>query len=163
MRKCQDNRAYFLFFAALVVSGIVIVLGQTLLRPVVVRGISMSPNYNDGDVVRTVKFNGVEDLNYGDVIVFNDNSSGLLIKRVVALPGDVVRIENGVLVLNGNAVSEEFPVMESAGIADIDVVIGGDEVFVLGDNRNSSRDSRVIGPVKTSAILRVVNGPLFGK
>ena len=95
-----------------------------------------------------------------DVIVFLPNGnekSHYYIKRVVAVPGETVRIEGGNLIVNGETVvteNREYDKMEEAGIAENDITLGSGEFFVLGDNRNSSEDSRSanIGVVKLSTI-----------
>ena len=96
----------------------------------------------------------------GDVIVFLPNGnekSHYYVKRVVAIPGETVQIIDGNLYINGEIVSDEgdeYDKMEEAGIAENEIKLGSGEFFVLGDNRNSSEDSRSanIGVVKSSTI-----------
>ena len=97
----------------------------------------------------------------GDIIVFLPNgnaNSHFYIKRVVATPGDKVQIIDGSLYING-VLSEEddekYDKMEDAGIAANEIKLGSGEYFVLGDNRNSSEDSRSanIGIVKTNMLI----------
>lgn len=100
----------------------------------------------------------------GDIIVFLPNgntNSHYYIKRVVAVPGETVQIIDGELYINGSeqtADSDAYDEMEEAGIAASPIKLGSDEYFVLGDNRNSSEDSRSanIGVVKESWILGTV-------
>lgn len=95
-----------------------------------------------------------------DVVVFLPNGnekSHYYIKRVVAVPGETVKIEDGNLIVNGETVVTEngkYDKMEEAGIAENEIKLGSGEFFVLGDNRNSSEDSRSanIGIVKTPTI-----------
>lgn len=95
-----------------------------------------------------------------DVVVFLPNGnekSHYYIKRVVAVPGETVKIEDGNLIVNGERVVTEngkYDKMEEAGIAENEIKLGSGEFFVLGDNRNSSEDSRSanIGIVKTPTI-----------
>jgi signal peptidase I len=90
----------------------------------------------------------------GDVIVTDDPRSGLsIVKRVVAVGGDSVGIENGDLVLNGATVAERYvdnDDMEGYYFGP-DIVPDG-TVFLLGDNRADSIDSRAFGPVAVDAI-----------
>ena len=79
----------------------------------------------------------------GDVIVFEQGSNAhLYIKRVVARPGDSVQIIDGVLFVNDARVKDEFDKIADPGIAEEKIILGEDEFFVLGDNRNNSEDSR---------------------
>ncbi|MBQ3797538.1 MAG: signal peptidase I [Butyrivibrio sp.] len=97
----------------------------------------------------------------GDVIVFLPNgnaNSHYYIKRVVATPGDRVQINDGCLYINGYLATEDdekYDKMEDAGIAANEIKLGSGEYFVLGDNRNSSEDSRSanIGIVKTNMLI----------
>ena len=124
-----------------------------------------------GDSMETALYNGqsvlVDKIVYklfspskDDVIVFLPNGnekSHYYIKRVVAVPGETVQIKDGVLYVNGEAVLDDehdYDKMEDAGIAENEIKLGNGEFFVLGDNRNSSEDSRSanIGVVKLSTI-----------
>ena len=97
----------------------------------------------------------------GDIIAFLPNgnaNSHDYIKRVVAVPGDMVQIQDGTLYVNGQEQDSNdslYDKMEDAGIASNKIKLGDDEYFVLGDNRNSSEDSRSanIGTVKLSSII----------
>ena len=94
----------------------------------------------------------------GDVVAFLPNgnqNSHYYIKRVVAGPGDTVQIKDGRLYINEVQVMEAYDKMAEAGIAENPIVLGTDEYFVLGDNRNNSEDSRSanIGAVKGQDIV----------
>ena len=94
----------------------------------------------------------------GDVIVFLPNgnqNTHYYIKRVVATPGDKVQFIDGRLYVNGVAEDkEEYDKVAEPGIAENEIILGDDEYFVLGDNRNNSEDSRSgnIGPVNKKLI-----------
>ena len=83
----------------------------------------------------------------GDVVVFLPNgneNSHFYVKRVIGIPGDTISIQNGQVMIDGLPYEEEgiYDKMESGGIAETAITLGEDEYFVLGDNRNSSEDSR---------------------
>lgn len=96
----------------------------------------------------------------GDVIVFlpyGNTNTHYYVKRIVAKPGDTVQIINGRLYVNGYVAEpdEAYDHMEDAGIAEAEIKLGEGQYFVLGDNRNSSEDSRSgnIGPVNKDNIV----------
>ena len=92
----------------------------------------------------------------GDLVVFHSPRTGeVLLKRVVALPGDRVGIEDSALVVNGRRLSE--PYVKDAALIDGEyfgpIHVPQGSVFVLGDRRSDSVDSRVFGPVPESALI----------
>ena len=96
----------------------------------------------------------------GDVVVFLPNgnqNSHFYVKRVVGLPGDRIQIRDGSVYVDGVPLQEDgdFDSMADAGIAENELELAADEYFVLGDNRNSSEDSRSgnIGAVKRDDII----------
>lgn len=96
----------------------------------------------------------------GDVVVFLPNgnqNSHFYVKRVVGLPGETVQIKEGNVYIDGVLLEENelFDKIADPGIAQNELLLSGDEFFVLGDNRNSSEDSRSgnIGAVKKDDII----------
>ena len=96
----------------------------------------------------------------GDIVVFmppQDTVPGQIpfVKRVIGLPGDVVEVKNGAVLINGQQLSEPYvypgQVTEATGGQDRWIVPDG-QVFVLGDHREESSDSRVFGPVPVGRI-----------
>ena len=124
-------------------------------------GNSMNTTLNDGDKIIVNKLSYIRsDPERFDVIVFNQSSSehGFHnVKRVIGLPGETIEIVNGEIYINGVRLEEEIPVetMRVAGLADEAILLGPNEFFVLGDNRNASEDSRFanIGMVVKSDIV----------
>ena len=123
-------------------------------------GVSMEPALYNGQEVLINRFlYRISSPKRGDIIAFlpsGNQNSHYYLKRVVGLPGEKVQIINGYVYIDGLPLEEDesFDKMADAGIADAEVVLGSDEYFVLGDNRNSSEDSRSgnIGPVKKDTI-----------
>ena len=93
----------------------------------------------------------------GDIVVFQpggNRNSHYYVKRVVAVPGDHVLIKDGKLYVNGSIVDYGYDKIMDPGIAENELTLDEDEFFVMGDNCNSSEDSRSgnIGPVSREMI-----------
>lgn len=94
-----------------------------------------------------------------DVVVFPYNKDTYFVKRVIGLPGETVQIINSAIYINGKILYEPFGKESmdeyTEGIAKDKILLGNDEYFVLGDNRNNSMDSRnkEVGPIKKADIL----------
>lgn len=125
---------------------------------------SMNPTLNEGDRVLVNKLaDGVSEINRGDIIVFErpnaDGQSGPesgindLIKRVIGLPGDTIEARNGVVYVNDQRLDEPYL---DAGMATGDLqtfTVPDAHVFVMGDNRTNSQDSRTFGPVPDGNVI----------
>ena len=146
---------------ALVVVAAVAALIATLLLPVLqIAGTSMEPSLNDGDIVLLVKTN---DLQTGDLCAFY-YSNKILIKRVIATPGDYIWIESdGSVYLNGEPLDEPYVSQKALGECDTEFPyqVPENNFFVMGDHRETSIDSRssVIGCIAEDQII----GKIFCK
>jgi signal peptidase I len=119
---------------------------------------SMEPNFYEGQFVLVnklaYKLGGAPER--GDVVVFHNpnNTAEDYIKRVVGLPGDVVEIRDQVVYIHGQPVSEPFPHnLIPAGFVMDAVTVPPDMLFVMGDNRPNSSDSRAFGPISQELIV----------
>ncbi len=128
-----------------------------------VEGESMEPTlYNDDSVIiQKVSYYWNEPKRY-DVVVFpvsiqQDEEDVYYIKRIIGLPGERIQIKDGHVYINGSKLEDDCyseEDIEDPGIASEPILIGDDEYFVLGDNRNMSTDSRyrLVGMVKREDI-----------
>lgn len=123
-------------------------------------GPSMSPTLESGEKVLVNRFvYKLFDPKRDDLIVFQPNGnekSHYYVKRVIAVPGDTVQIKDGAIYVNGEVFVDaaRTEAIENAMLAENEILVGEDEYFVLGDNRNNSEDSRYasIGNVKKEYI-----------
>jgi signal peptidase I len=130
-----------------------------LLVPVSVEGDSMQPTVHDGDIVLVTRTDTTTaELRRGDLIVFRDPQGSLSVKRVLGLPGERVAMLDARLTIGGEYVHEPYVDLSRIdGTYLGEVVVPGHSVFVLGDNRARSIDSREYGPVGQEALVgRVV-------
>lgn len=111
----------------------------------VVNGESMQPTYQDSDRLVVLY---TKDLSVNDtVVVWSQSLNEYIVKRVVGVPGDTVVLENGVLSRNGVRLLEFYIKEKTWKTVNVTVTLAEDQYFLLGDNRNHSTDSRVIGAV----------------
>lgn len=92
----------------------------------------------------------------GDIIMFEapDKEDTLYIKRVIGIPGDVIRISNNELYINGELQDEPYVKNGwSLNTGDVEYTVPANQYFVMGDNRDNSSDSRVWGTIKKDDII----------
>lgn len=150
-----DRLARAVLVPLLVVLALTILVFYILFTTAVVDGPSMRPSLESGD--RLLVTRSYDDPARGDVILFTGTDSfgrsEKLIKRVVGLPGDMIQVVEGVAVVNGVAEPDTTRLILSgteSGMGPVQVPQG--MLFVMGDNRPVSLDSRYIGPVPLSQV-----------
>ncbi|MBI4812635.1 signal peptidase I [Candidatus Falkowbacteria bacterium] len=142
---------------------IIIPIRYFLIQPFYVKGASMEPSFYDHEylIIDEISYR-LHEPKRGEVIVFRypRNPQEYFIKRVVGLPGEKVQIKNGEVYVYNKENSAGFALGEpylgegtkTYGLNEEVVSLDSNEFFVLGDNRNSSKDSRSFGPVNRSFI-----------
>ncbi len=140
-------------------------------KPIVVQQQSMEPNFHGGDYLITSRqaYRLFGEPERGDVIVFKsellteDGEQKCLIKRIIGLPGDVVEIKDGYVYINGEEIDE--PYVKEQGISgEMEALtVPENELFVMGDNRGVSEDSRSprVGTISEDTIVGKVKIRLY--
>jgi len=146
-----------LWIRDLLVSAAASVLIITFLyQPVRVEGTSMLPRLEDRDRLFINKFvYRFSAIEHSDVVVFHypRDPEKSYIKRVIALPGDRLRIDHGRVVLNGKTLKEVYVPEEYRDTRSMaEMIVPDDTYFMMGDHRSISSDSREFGPVERSLI-----------
>ena len=156
--KVKDIIGMVVYF--LIVVAVMVFVVKFIGQRTVVIGDSMQTTLSDGDNLITDKITyRFRDPKRFDIVVFpfKENTSKLLIKRIIGMPGETVQIKNGKVYINGYELQETYgiAVMNDAGLASEPILLGEDEYFVLGDNRNNSQDSRFssVGNVSRSDLI----------
>jgi signal peptidase I len=142
---------------------IIVPVRYFLVQPFYVQGASMEPNFTDKDYLI------IDEISYrfknptrGDIIVFKypNDPKQIFIKRIVGLPDEKVKISDGRITIYNDTHPDGFVLDETTYLSpyiytagDKVVTLKADEVFVLGDNRGSSLDSRIFGPLDQRFII----------
>lgn len=162
--KGKDFVQFLLFIAT--VGVVLLLLRQFVFTPVIVKGDSMDPTLADGERVIALKNTEIKRF---DVVTFPapDEPGKNYIKRVIGLPGDTLRYEDDVLYINDKAVEEPYldeykskltdgrPLTDNFSLEQLTGVakVPDGELFVMGDNRRISKDSRYIGFINEKDIM----------
>ncbi len=123
-----------------------------------VQGQSMYPNFDDEQVLYVSRLHYLlGDPERTDIVVFHfpNDPRDDYIKRVIGVPGDFVEIRDTLVYVNGQALDEPYinEACTPGRCPDKSWMLGPDEFFVMGDNRNHSSDSRAFGPVQRQFIV----------
>lgn len=121
-----------------------------------VNGVSMYPTYNDGDFVIVKK--SIKNLkNFDNIVIYSEALDKKLCKRVIGLPKDTIDIVNSKLIVNNELIKEDYINETVWGSSEvISEIVKDDEVYVMGDNRNDSLDSRLLGALKIEDIDGII-------
>jgi signal peptidase I len=146
---------------------IFLVIQNFVAQPYQVQQQSMENTLQPGEYVLVDKLTPrIADYGRGDVVVFSppegydQGGNTPFIKRVIGLPGDTVAVRDGQVIVNGKALAEPYTFPGSPPNAPTDAppdrtewTIAKGELFVLGDHRGASSDSRVFGPIKRDSVI----------
>lgn len=138
-----------------------IVIRQFLFTPVIVSGQSMEPTFEDANKIIISKIHKVERF---DLVVFHaPNSDHDFIKRVIGLPGDTIVMQNDRLTINGKEYREDYIQSSKEKMfkgqkytQDFTVEVPEGCLYVLGDNRRNSTDSRILGCIEEETVVGTV-------
>lgn len=156
MRDIKEFLKDAIVYILIAVAVILIIKYVFSLEQVV--GPSMEPNYRSGDLLFLNKISyKFKEPQLFDVVVIANDDTKYMIKRIIGLPGDTIEYKDNRLYINGEATKEYFDI---SGITkdfsldqfDYDVIPDG-YYFVLGDNRENSKDSRVYGLISREDII----------
>lgn len=144
--------------AILIAFGLVFVIRYFLFSPFIVEGPSMQPNFHTGEwlIVNKLLYD-IREPKRGEVVVFHATADKDFIKRVIALPGETVKVQGDQVYVNGQPLDEPYlreavekARKEGGRYNDLNMPetkVPEGTVFVLGDNRSDSTDSRMLGPI----------------
>ena len=173
----SESRKGYLKIVAIVCLVIIILFFRSrVLERVIINGQSMEPNFYDSDVCWAYK--NYKSIERYDVVVAKVNNE-LIIKRVIGLPGDEIRIDDGTVYINDEKINDEYnfetypdgtkeyikiatdegSIYQCEGetvTSKASFICGENEYFLMGDNRQHSADCRLIGPIN----IKDINGKI---
>jgi signal peptidase I len=136
---------------------ILVVLFRTFIAtPILVKGRSMYDTLSGNEMMI---LNKLAKIDRYDIVVVDEPEDDYIIKRVIALPGETVYCENNTIYVNNKIIDDKYAYGETYDFEEIK--LKDNEYFVMGDNREVSKDSRIIGPVTKKEIKGTTKFVLF--
>lgn len=131
---------------------IVVIIRLYIITPVRVQGTSMDTTLKQGEILLLEKY----DKNYErfDIVVIKEGNERI-IKRIIGMPGESIKIIDGIIYINGEKIEDKYAssVTNDFSLEKFELeTIPENTYFVLGDNRIVSKDSRILGPIKKENI-----------
>lgn len=137
---------------------IIIIIRIFFYSPIRVNGSSMYPTLQDKEFMILNKIGLQKGINRFDIVVVESNGK-YIIKRVIGLPSESIMYSDNKLYINGKVIEDNYSKSETENFENI--ILKDNEYFVMGDNREVSKDSRVIGPVNIKNIKGKTNLVIF--
>jgi signal peptidase I len=171
--RLENRKEVFSWIKAILIAVILAFLIRTyIFAPIVVDGESMMPTLQDHERIVLTKFGtNIDNIDRFDIVVFHATVDKDYIKRVIGLPGDHIEYKDDTLYINGKAYEEPYldkyknqmpsgvPLTESFKLEDItgSMTVPEGQLFLMGDNRQNSLDSREIGTISVDEIVGKAN------
>ena len=146
----QKHKEHLIYVVVLLLILGGIFTSKQFITPVIVSGHSMDTTLDNGMYGFSTNVKEDTEIERGDIVIVR-TSTKVIIKRIIGMPGETIRCEGGIVYINDEAIVEDYAtgVTEDFG----ECVLGEDEYFVMGDNREHSKDSRIIGPITKDQII----------
>ena len=116
----------------------------------------MYPNLKDGQIVKISKVEEDTIINRFDIVIAEKEEGYNIIKRVIGLPYETIEYKDNHLYINGQITTEDFIDTYLIKTEDFSITLKNDEYFLLGDNREYSTDSRILGPFLKKSIKFII-------
>lgn len=157
--KSNKKRIFDVLFY--VFSGVFIFTMLFVVENNIVEGLSMNDTLDEGQ--RVINLRNNEDVSHGDIVITKPEAMNgqRVVKRLIAMSGDTITFENNEVYLNGEKLEEDYVKDGYVEALDGSFTVPEDHVWVMGDNRNNSIDSRHIGFVSMDEVEGRVIMSLF--